>query len=94
MVDILKQLFNFHSPRLAMIAVIGLIFVSIIAIVPIDAVEKMGFMLAFGAGIYYLSIASKAINNSFGNLAVLMTFSGCVMILLSVTTTPDWVFTG
>ena len=90
--SIFKKLFNFYSPRLAIAAVIGLIFVLIIALIPMKEVEKMGFMLAFGGGIYYLSIASKAINNAFGNLAVLMMVCGCTMIIISIVLTPSWVF--
>ena len=81
---ILLALFVYRKPKLAMAAVITLMFAFAVSIAPMDYVDKFGFGIASGAGVYFLMTGGKAINNAFGNLGVLMIFCAFAMLAMAV----------
>ena len=79
-----SALFVYRRPKLAMAAVITLLFAFVVTIAPMDYVDKFGFGIASGAGVYFLMTGGKAINNALGNLGVLMVFCSFAMLSMAV----------
>ena len=85
---------RFKRPRLALAAVITLIFVLGLVTNDHDHTQKFAFYLATGAGTYFVVTAAKAIRNSYGNLSVVMFAAGLAMVFLAIEHTPGAVFAG
>lgn len=88
----MDTMFNFRRPRLALAAMMALAFVAVACLWQADHIEKFGFLLGSGLGIYFIVTGGKAIRNQFGNLAVLMFFSGLMMLAFAIFATPAAVF--
>ena len=78
----------FQKPRLAMAVVVLLVFVLAVAAPPVAHLEKYGFLLASGLGVYTLFLAGKAMKKDYGNLAILLFVSGLMMLLAAIFATP------
>ena len=76
--------FVYRQPKLAAAAVITLAFVMLVALAPMDYVDKFGFGIASGFGVYFIMTAGKALKNAHGNLGVLMLASGFAMVAMAV----------
>ena len=83
-----KSILIFQKPRLAVAAIVLLIFVLAVAAPPVAHLEKYGFLLASGLGVYTLFLAGKAMKRDYGNLAILLFVSGLIMLLASILATP------
>ena len=79
-----SSLFVYRKPKLAMAAVITLVFVILVSLAPMDYVDKFGFGIASGFGVYFIMTAGKALKSANGNLGVLMLASGFAMVALAV----------
>ena len=84
----MRALFVYKKPKLALAAVGILVFVLLVACVPFEHIEKFGFLVGTGFGVYFILTAGKAIGNEFGNLGVLMLFCGLLMLLAAIFMTP------
>ena len=84
----MKAVFVYKKPKLALAAVMSLVFVLVIAAASFDHIEKFGFLVATGLGVYFIVTAGKAIRNEFGNLGVLLLFCGLAMLTAGLFATP------
>ena len=86
---ILKAVFAYKKPKLAIAALVTLIFVLVVGLSTQDHLEKFGFLLGTGLGIFWLVLAGKAMKHQYGNLAILMYVSGLLMLATAIFATPD-----
>lgn len=81
----MRSFFVYRSPTLAIAALAALVLVLIINILPMDHVDKFGFLLAMGLAVYFLVVAGKAgKRNHSQNLAGLLFVVALAMILIGV----------
>ena len=85
--------FKYRRPRLALAAVITLVFILAMLGNEADHVQKFAFQLGTGAGLFFLVVSGKCIKNRYGNLGVLIFTCVLGMILASVYWTPAAVHT-
>ena len=89
MLEALLSPFKYRRPRLALAAVITLLFVLAMLGNEADHVQKFAFQLGTGAGLYFLVVSGKCIKNKYGNLGVLIFACALAMLLTSVYWTPS-----
>ena len=85
---------GFQQPEYAWLACGSLLFVAVMALLPIAHIEKFGFLLAMGAGVYHLGVTVKAVASGQKNLAVLMFASILGMFLGAIWFVDPVVFKG
>lgn len=83
-----RALFRFRRPSLAKVAVGLTIFALVLALAPIAGVEKFGFQVGLGVGLYLVTTSGKAMGSQYGNLGVLLVYGGLASILAAVLATP------
>ena len=79
---------GFQQPEYAWLACGSLLFVAAMALLPIAHIEKFGFLLAMGAGVYHLSVTVKAVAAGQKNLAVLLAYAALTMLAMGALGTP------
>ena len=86
------KLLQFRRPRLALVAAVLLVFVACVTLYDASHVDKFGYLVASGLGIYLITVAGKSIRNAYGNLAVWLATCGLGMLLLGIFFTEGLVF--
>lgn len=90
----MKALFGFKNGPLAMIIFVMFAAVSLLVLIPHGGVEKLGFTLAMGLGVGYLTNAMKAMQAQAYRISVWMVVMGLTLILAGIFFTPESTFTG
>ena len=83
---------QFRKPRLALAAVILLIFIFYVCQISEPHVDKFAWGIASGFGMFFVTTGGKAIRNQYGNLAVLIFAAGLAMIGVGLHFAPGAVF--
>ena len=79
--ETLASLFRFRDPLLAFVAIAVFLLAFVMAVVPLDHVEKAGFMLASGFGVGYFVSGAKALRGGFSSLGLLMAILGVILFM-------------
>ena len=82
---------GFQQPEYAWLACGTLLFVATMALLPIAHIEKFGFLIAMGAGVYHLGVTVKAVASGQKNLAVLLAYAALAMLAMGALGTPKGV---
>ena len=83
---------QFRKPRLALAAVILLVFIYYICQMDASHIDKFAWGIASGFGMFFVTTGGKAIRNQYGNLAVLIFAAGLAMIAIGLHFSPEAVF--
>lgn len=83
---------TFRKPRLAVCALIVLVFCAALLIAPHDFVQKFAWLVSLGFGLGFFGAGAKYMQGGAGNLGVLMFGGGCALILGGIVLTPAAVF--
>ena len=74
---------NFRRPELAIAAAVAFVFVVASTLLP-GAADKFGFLIATGAGIYFLVTSGKALNGDQPNLGLVLFIAAFAMIFCAI----------
>ena len=87
--ETLASLFKFRDPLLAFVAVTIFVLAFVMALVPIDHIEKAGFALASGFGAGYFVSGAKALRSGYSSLGLLMAMLGVSLFMAAWLATPS-----